>query len=79
MVGILEVASVSPFEDPDSQRVITLLDQVGYIKLTRQAAVLRIAGLLAVDPHLMSGIYTSEMKNDSSALPFLRNRECTDI
>ena len=79
MVGILEVTSVSPFEDPDSQCVLTLLDQVGYIKLTRQAAVLRITDLLAVDPHLMSGIYTSEMKNDPSTLPLLGNRECTHI
>ena len=79
MVRILEVTSIGPLEHPDSQGIVTFLDKTGYIKLTRQATIFRIAGLLAVHPNLMSGIHSTKMQNDLSVLPVLRDCKSTNI
>ena len=54
MVSIFKIASVCPFEYPDSQSIFTLFQNVGNIELTWKATVLGIAYSLAVHPHLMA-------------------------
>ncbi len=66
-------------EDFHFQRILAR-DQVGgQIELRRQAAVLRIADLLAVHPHVQGGRNAAEMDDRAAAGPVRRQRECAGV
>ena len=79
MIGIFKVTSICPFEYSYSKGIVSRHKKIGYVKLTRKTTVLGIPGLLSIDPHLMSGIYTAEMKYNAATLPVRRNCERAQI
>ena len=69
MIGILQVASVSPLEYSYRQSIISTLKIICNIKFARQTAILRVSYFMAIHPHLMSGVDTPEMQDDATTLP----------
>ena len=79
MVCILKITAVCPLPHLHSKGILTFFKQVSDVEFARKAAVLRITDLLAIHPHLMTGIDTSEVKDDPTAFPFLRYGKGTHI
>ncbi len=69
VVLILHVAVSRPTDDPDNKVVGSLTDQVGDLKLGRQAGVAGVADVVAVDPQVKYGLHPIEAQHD----PFVLN------
>ena len=79
VVGIFEVTAVRPFENLHGERVLARSQQAGDVEFRGQAAVLGISCQGAVDPDVITRVYTPEVQHYPVAFPASGYGELSDV
>ena len=61
-VLVLQITAVTPFQDQDCQKVLSLPEQAGDVKLRGMMRDLAVADVSTVQPHIEAGIHTLKIQ-----------------